>query len=94
MSSSEAAGNAARSVASTVATSVGASLAKHGVSMAREVPGTVAVFAGIAGFGMYMYTCRYICTCAYGVWYVRVFEVLIQGHCCRCLQERVIYRES
>ena len=73
MSSSEAAGNAARSVASTVATSVGASLAKHGVSMAREVPGTVAVFAGIAGFGMYMYTCRYICTCAYGVWYVRVW---------------------
>ena len=44
----------ARSVASTVGTSV----VGAGVSLAREVPGTVAVVTGIAAFGSWLYLSR------------------------------------
>jgi hypothetical protein len=50
MSGGEAAGNVARGLASTVVS--------HGVSLAREVPGTVALATGLAGFASWLYLSR------------------------------------
>ena len=50
MSGSEAAGNVARGLAKTVLT--------HSVTFAREVPGTVALATGVAGFASWLYLSR------------------------------------